>query len=404
MTHRLSHSISTDRLARIERLFQTRYLDTRKLPCAVTLVEHKGTIVHHSALGFMDVERQRPVRDDTIFRVYSMTKPLTSIAFMMLVEEGAVALDDLVHRFIPQWRDLAVFEAGFLETFRTQRTARPMRMIDLLRHTSGLTYGFQQRTNVDAAYRKFGLGEVGGTVPLDAMIDGLAKVPLEFSPGEAWNYSVSTDVLGYLVGKISGMPFERFLRERILDPLGMHDTDFYLPESKAARLASCYRFTPTEAMRLVDDPQTSPYLKPPPFVSGGGGLVSTMADYLRFCRMLLNGGSLDGARIISPKTLELMTANHLPDGKDLTQLSVSLFSEASYAGVGFGLGFGVTVDPARTLLPGTAGDFSWGGMASTYFWIDPREELIVIFMTQLMPSAVYPLRRELRTLVYSAME
>jgi CubicO group peptidase (beta-lactamase class C family) len=404
MSHRSTHTVSAERLARIDRLMQARYLDTRRLPCAVTLVEHKGRVVHHSTLGLMDVERQRPVREDTIFRIYSMTKPLTSLAFMMLVEEGAVGLDDPVHRFIPQWRDLAVFEAGFLETFRTRRTSRPMRIVDLLRHTSGLTYGFQQRTNVDAAYRKHGLGEVGGPVGLEAMIEGLAKMPLEFSPGDAWNYSVSTDIVGYLVGKISGMPFERFLRERILDPLGMHDTDFHVPESKAARLASCYRFTPTAPMRLVDDAQTSSYLRPPAFVSGGGGLVSTTADYLRFCRMLLNGGRYEGVRLVSPKTLELMTANHLPGGQDLTELSVSLFSEATYAGVGFGLGFAVTLDPARTLLPGTAGDFSWGGMASTYFWVDPREELIVIFMTQLMPSAVYPLRRELRTLVYSAFE
>jgi CubicO group peptidase (beta-lactamase class C family) len=400
----MTHTVSAERLARIDRLMQTRYLDTGKLPCAVTLVEHKGKVVHHSALGRMDVERERPVREDTIFRIYSMTKPLTSLAFMMLVEEGAVALEDPVHRFIPSWRDLSVFEAGFLETFRTRRTTRPMRIIDLLRHTSGLTYGFQQRTNVDAAYRKQGLGELGGPVPLDAMIEGLAKMPLEFSPGDAWNYSVSTDVIGYLVGKLSGMPFERFLRERILDPLRMHDTDFHVPETKAARLASCYRFTPTAPLHLVDDAQSSSYLQPPVFVSGAGGLVSTMADYLRFCRMLLNGGSLDGVRLVSPKTLELMTANHLPGGKDLTELSVSLFSEATYAGVGFGLGFAVTLDPARTLLPGTAGDFSWGGMASTYFWVDPREELIVIFMTQLMPSAQYPLRRELRTLVYSAFE
>jgi CubicO group peptidase (beta-lactamase class C family) len=398
------HGLSTARLARIDKLLQTRYLDTQRLPCAVTLVQRRGEIAHHSALGFMDVERQRPVRDDTIFRIYSMTKPLTSVAFMMLVEEGLVALDDPVHRFIPQWRELGVYEAGFMETFRTRRTARPMRMIDLLRHTSGLTYDFQQRTNVDAAYRKHRLGEIGGPLSLDGMIDGLARMPLEFSPGDSWNYSVSTDVLGYLVGKISGQPFDQFLRERILSPLRMHDTDFHVPESKASRFAACYRFGADQPMRLVDDPQSSAYLREPAFVSGGGGLVSTMSDYLRFCRMLLAGGALDGVRLLSPKTLELMTTNHLPNGKDLTQLSISLFSEATYAGVGFGLGFSVTLDPARTLLPGNAGDFSWGGMASTYFWVDPREELIVIFMTQLMPSATYPLRRELRTLVYSAFE
>ncbi|HEY8540125.1 MAG TPA: serine hydrolase domain-containing protein, partial [Steroidobacteraceae bacterium] len=382
MTFR-STSISKERLARIDRLMQSRYLDTGRLPCAVTLVEHRGKIVHEGRLGYMDVERRRPVQEDTIFRIYSMTKPITSIAFMMLVEEGLVALDDPVHRYIPQWRDLGVYEAGFLETFRTRRTTRPMRIIDLLRHTSGLTYGFQQRTNVDAAYRKLLLGEVGGPVSLDAMIDGLAKMPLEFSPGDAWNYSVSTDVLGWLVGRISGIPFDRFLKERIFEPLDMHDTDFYVPANKADRLAACYRFTPTDPMRLVDDPRTSNYLRPPAFISGGGGLVSTTADYLRFARMLLNGGSLDGVRIVGPKTFELMCANHLPGGQDLTQISVSLFSEATYAGVGFGLGFAVTLDPARALLPGTAGDISWGGMASTYFWVDPREELIVIFMTQL---------------------
>lgn len=398
-----SPTLSADRLQHLDQFLQKRYLDSARMPCALTLVEHRGEVVHFSALGQMDVERRRPVAKDTIFRIYSMTKPLTSIAFMMLVEEGLVGLDDPVHRFIPQWRDLGVYDAGFIGSFRTKRTRSPMRMIDLLRHTSGLTYGFQQRTTVDAVYRRLGLGNMGGDVTLDGMIDGLSQVPLEFSPGDSWNYSVSTDVLGYLVGKISGVPFADFLRHRILHPLRMHDTDFHVPADKSARLAACYSAAP-EGMRLQDDPEKSPYLKPPTFISGGGGLVSTAADYLRFCRMLLNRGSLDGAHIISPKTLELMTANHLPGGKELPDMSVSLFSESTYSGVGFGLGFAVTTDPARTLLPGTAGDFSWGGMASTYFWVDPTEELIVIFMTQLMPSATYPIRRELRTLVYSAFE
>ena len=244
-----------------------------------------------------------------------MTKPLTSVALMMLVEEGRISLDDPVHRHIPAWRDLPVFEGGFIGSFRTRRTSAPMRVIDLLRHTSGLTYGFQQRTNVDAAYRKLGLGEMHGDVTLEGMIEGLAKMPLEFSPGEVWNYSVATDVLGYLVGKVAGQPFESFLRERILHPLRMIDTDFFVPAEKTARFAACYNATTDGRMRLQDDPATSPYLKPPAFVSGGGGLVSTVADYLRFCRMLLNGGELDGARILSPKTIELMTANHLPGGQ-----------------------------------------------------------------------------------------
>jgi CubicO group peptidase (beta-lactamase class C family) len=396
-----SVGLSSARLQHLDRYLRAKYLDTGRLPCALTLIERGGQIAHLSALGLMDVERKRAVQEDTIFRIYSMTKPVTSVAFMMLVEEGLISLDDPVHRYIPQWRDLGVYEGGFIGTFRTKRTSTPMRVIDLLRHTSGLTYGFQQRTNVDAAYRKHGFGEMGG-VSLDAMIDGLAKIPLEFSPGEAWNYSVSTDVLGYLIGRVSGQSYESFVRTRIFEPLRLTDTDFHVPASKASRFAACYSATAEGGMRLQDDPESSPYRATPTFYSGGGGLVGTASDYLRFCRMLMNGGELDGARLLSPKTVELMTANHLPRGRDLPEMAVSLFSEVTYAGVGFGLGFAVTMDPARTLIPGTAGDFSWGGMASTYFWIDPREQLIVIFMTQLMPSATYPIRRELRTLVYSA--
>jgi len=397
-----SSGLSGPRLQHIDRFIQEKYLDTGKLPCALTLVERNGHVAHSSALGHMDLERKRPLQEDTIFRIYSMSKPLTSLALMMLVEEGRISLDDPVHRYIPQWRELGVYEGGFIGGFRTKRTSAPMRVVDLMRHTSGLTYGFQQRTNVDAAYRKLHLGEIPTAVSLEQMIDELAKVPLEFSPGSAWNYGISTDVVGYLVGKVSGQPFEQFLRSRILDPLGMTDTDFMVPAAKAARFAACYAATPKGGMVLQDDPQTSFFLKPPTFVSGGGGLVSTAADYLRFCRMLLNGGELDGVRLVSPKTLELMSHNHLPGGKDLPDLAVSLFSEVTYAGVGFGLGFAVSVSPARGLLPGSPGDISWGGLASTYFWVDPREQLIVIFMTQLTPSATYPIRRELRTLVYSA--
>lgn len=398
-----SAGFSAVRLQQLDRHLQRKYLDTGKLPCAVTLLERRGRIAHFSALGHMDVERARAVQEDTIFRVYSMTKPLTSIAFMMLVEDGLIALDDPVHRYIPPWRELGVYEGGVVGAFRTRRTARPMRVVDLLRHTSGLTYGFQQRTNVDAAYRKLGLGDPAGSATLEGMIEALAKMPLEFSPGDVWNYSVATDVLGYLVAKLSGEPFEDFLRNRILGPLRMEDTDFFVPAGKAPRFAACYSATADGQMTLQDHPDASPYLKPPTFISGGAGLVSTTADYLRFCRMLLNRGTLDGVRIIGAKTLELMTANHLPGDKDLADLSISLFGEATYAGVGFGLGFAVTTSPARALLPGNAGDFSWGGLAGTYFWIDPREELIAIFMTQLMPSTAYPVRRELRTLVYSAL-
>jgi len=394
--------LSPSRLETLDRFLQSRYIDAGKIPGALTLIARRGEVAHFSALGMADAERKKPVREDTIFRLYSMTKPLTSVAFMMLVERGLTALDEPVHNVIPEWKDLGVYQGGFMETYRTTRPARPMLMIDLLRHTSGLTYGFQQTTNVDAGYRKLQVGERLAGETLDGMIAKLAGLPLEFSPGTAWNYSHSTDVLGYLVGRISGQPFDQYLREHIFEPLGMTDSGFHVSAGKESRFAACYAFTPKNPMMLFDDPARSPYLQPPSMVSGGGGAVSTASDYLRFCRMLLNGGTLDGVQILSPKTIALMTLNHLPDGQDLPALSRSLFSEVTYNGVGFGLGFAVTLDTTRTMLPGSIGDYFWGGAASTYFWIDPREELITIFMIQLMPSTTYQIRRELRTLVYSA--
>ncbi len=395
--------LNLDRLSHIEHIYGENYVKNGRLPCALTVVYRRGEIAHWSKQGFADIERKVPLQDDTIFRIYSMTKPLTSVAFMMLLEEGKVALDTPVHRVIPEWRDLKVYEAGFMETFRTRRTDRPMLMIDLLRHTSGLTYGFQQRTNVDAAYRKLKIGEIEKTGTLEDMVQKLATVPLEFSPGRFFNYSVSTDILGYVIGKLANEPFEVFLKRRLLDPLGMKDTGFHVPEGKHHRLAANY--APAKGgMMLYDDPAKSTYLKPPSLVSGGGGLVSTAHDYLQFCKMLLGRGALDGVRYISPKTLDLMTANHLPGGKTLLDISTSMFSEVSYAGVGFGLGFSVTTDVAATMVPGSNGDYAWGGAASTYFWIDPKEDMAVIFLTQLLPSDTYPIRRELRTLVYSAFE
>jgi CubicO group peptidase (beta-lactamase class C family) len=332
----------------------------------------------------------------------------------MLVEEGRVALDEPVHKYIPEWTNLGVFQAGTAPAFLTRPPSRPMLIVDLLRHTSGLTYGFQQRSNVDAAYREKKIGEVEKAGTLQSMIEDLAKIPLEFSPGEAWNYSVSTDVIGYLVGKISDKPFEQFLKERIFNPLEMKDTDFFVPADKAHRFAACYSASPQGGMTfhatdrkggltLRDDPTSSSFLSPPAFISGGGGLCSTAADYLTFCRALLNAGELDGVRLIGPKTLALMTSNHLPGGRDLPEMSRSLFSEATYNGIGFGLGFSVTMNPVQTLIPGSAGEYAWGGAATTSFWIDPAEELIAIFMTQVLPSTAYPIRRELRTMVYAGI-
>ena len=388
---------------RLEEHLKRRYIDAGRFPGTQLLVFRRGKIVHSAVQGFADIERKAPVKDDTIFRIYSMTKPITSVAFMMLFEEGRVALDEPVHKYIPEWKNLGVFQAGTAPAFLTKPPSRPMLIVDLLRHTSGLTYGFQQRSNVDAAYREVKIGEVEKAGTLQSMIEDLAKIPLEFSPGDAWNYSVSTDVIGYLVGKISGQPFEQFLKERIFDPLDMNDTDFFVPADKAHRFAACYSADGKGGMTLQDDPTGSSFLSPPSFISGGGGLCSTAADYLTFCRALINGGELGGVRLIGPKTLALMTSNHLPGGRDLPEMSRSLFSEATYNGIGFGLGFSVTMNPTQTLIPGSAGEYAWGGAASTAFWIDPAEELIAIFMTQVLPSSAYPIRRELRTMVYAGI-
>ncbi len=391
------------RLARVAAYFNERYVKPG-LYCGVQLsILRRGELVHQSTQGFADLERQTPLREDTIFRIYSMTKPITSIAFMMLVEEGKIALDDPVHRYIPAWKDLQVYESGEVGAFKTKAASRPMLIVDLLRHTSGLTYDLHAGTPIGAAYSKESLAWTHAKHDHQGFIDVLATLPLIASPGDVWNYSVSTDVLGYLVGVLSGVPFETFLQQRIFDPLGMVDTAFQVSSKNADRLAACYRKTPEGKTVLFDDPKTSPYLTPPKFVSGGGGLTSTSADYLQFVRMLLGRGQLNGKRLIAPKTLDLMTVNHIPGGRDLTSGAPSQFSEAVYEGIGFGLGFAVTFDQPKTLIPGSNGDFFWGGMASTYFWVDPAEELAVVFMTQLIPSNSYQNRRQLRTLVYSAL-
>lgn len=402
MTRPEKLGFSSERLGKLDAFLASRYVEPGKIPCAQVQISRRGELVHETLLGLADRERGKAVATDTLFRIYSMTKPVTSLAFMMLVEEGLVALDDPVSRFIPEWKNLGVFAAGVSPQFMTTAPVRPMQMIDLLRHTSGLTYGFQNRGNVDAAYRKLKIADTHGP-DFDAFVAELAKLPLEFSPGEAWNYSISTDVLGVLVERISGMPFQAFLQTRIFDPLKMTDTGFQVREDQRPRFAACYNATPTGGLSLQDDPETSPYLNAPSFHSGGGGLVSTAKDYMAFCRMLGNGGVLDGQRLIAPKTLKLMASNHLPGGQDLTDLSRSLFSEATNAGVGFGLGFAVTFDPVKAMLTSSPGEYYWGGAASTAFWIDPVEDIQVVFMTQVLPSSAYPIRRELRTLVYSAL-
>jgi len=397
------HGFDAGRLTAIDAFVKARYLDTGLLPHAQLLVARDGEVVHLSSQGAAR-ENGAAINDTSLFRIASMTKPVTSVAFMMLVEEGRVALDTPVHHVLPELKKVGVYAGGGAGVpFVTKATNEPMRMVDLLRHTAGFTYGFQNRSNIDAAHRELKLESWHGGHDLDGFVAELGKLPLEFSPGTQWKYSVATDVLGAVVQRVSGMPLDRFFAERIFQPLGMHDTFFQVPEDKIDRLTDCYTFVPGKGRQLYDRGEASAWSRMPRLVSGGGGLVSTAGDYHRFCAMCLNGGTLDSQRILGRKTIELMTINHLPGGADLSMMSKSLFSETQNAGTGFGLGFAVTIDVARSMMPGSVGEFYWGGMFSTAFFIDPVERVHMVFMTQLSPSSMYPIRRELKTMIYAAL-
>lgn len=405
---RTAGGMNAAQLDRIRSHLTDRYLTPGKVAGFLPLVWRQGEIAWCEPLGSMDLERGLPMREDTIFRIYSMSKPITSVALMMLYEEGHFQLSDPVHRWIPEFRNLRVFRSGSYPDFLTDPCERSMTVKDLLTHMSGLTYDFMHATNVDAAYRKAPVrgAQKGGT--LDEFAETLGRLPLEFSPGTAWNYSVSTDVCGLLVQRMSGMRFGDFLRTRIFEPLGMVDTGFSVAEDKVDRFAANYQRGPDKSLRLLDDPHASPYVGEVSFEGGGGGLVSTARDYLRFCRMLLGGGTLreGGAevRILGPKTVELMSANHLPDGRDLTHWARGTFAETTYEGYGFGLGFSVNLGPGPTSTVGSAGEIAWGGAASTLFWVDPAEDLAVILMTQFMPSGTFNFRGQMKALVYPAIE
>lgn len=392
------------RLAAIDRLLKERYLDSGEFPNAQLLIARDGEIVHFSSQGAAREGKKKVIDETSLFRIASMTKPITSVAFMMLVEKAKIALDTPVHHVLPELKKVGVYAGGGAGVpFMTKPTEEPMRMVDLLRHTAGFTYSFQNRSNIDAAHRELKLENWHGGYDLDGFVAELGKLPLEFSPGKRWNYSVATDVLGLVVQRVSGMPLERFFEERIFKPLKMHDTFFTVPADKLDRLVDCYTLVPGKGRQMFDRAGESMWSTPFKQVSGGGGLVSTALDYNRFCQMCLNGGELDGARILGRKTIDLMTRNHLPGNADLAAMSDSLFSETQNAGTGFGLGFAVTIDVARSMMPGSVGEYYWGGMFSTAFFIDPVERISMVFMTQLSPSMIYPIRRELKTMIYSAL-
>jgi CubicO group peptidase (beta-lactamase class C family) len=394
--------LDAGRLARIDRHF-ARYVDDGRLPGWLVLVARHGKVAHLAADGQRDLEAGLPVEPDTRFRIYSMTKPVTAVAAMQLYEEGAFALKDPVAEFIPSFAKARVYREGPATAPVTVPAGRPMRLWHLLTHTAGLTYGFHYAHPVDAMYRAAGFEWVAPEGrDLAACCDAWAGLPLLFEPGAEWNYSVASDVLGRVVEVVSGQPLDRYVQERIFAPLGMTDTGFWVEPAAAAKLAALYRANPG-GTPIRDDQLGGRSLRRPDCLSGGGGLVSTAADYHRFTQALLGGGELDGARVLGSRTLAYMARNHLPGGADLESFGRRLFAETTFDGVGYGLGFAVLLDPVANKVLSSAGELAWGGLASTFFWVDPAERLSAIFLTQLMPSSAYPLRSELRQLVYQAL-
>jgi CubicO group peptidase (beta-lactamase class C family) len=395
--------LDAGRLARIDRHFE-RYVDDGRLPGWLVVVARDGAIAHIGGTGDRDVEAGLPVERDTLWRIYSMTKPVTSVAAMMLWEEGAYELKDEVARFLPEFAGARVFTGGSSLKPVTEPVVEPIRLWHLLTHTAGLTYGWHYAHPVDAMYREAGFE--WGTPPgldLSACCERWARLPLLFQPGREWNYSVATDVLGRVIEVVSGQSLDALFAERIFGPLGMRETAFWVDEPDVPRLAALYSPDPATGRALRNDAMGAGVLRPPHALSGGGGLVSSAADYHRFTQMLLNEGELDGERLLGPRTVRYMAANHLPGHADLEAFGRPLFAETTFDGVGFGLGFAVVEDPVANKVPRSIGEFAWGGAASTAFWVDPAERVSVEFYTQLLPSSTHPIRSQLQGLVAQAL-
>jgi CubicO group peptidase (beta-lactamase class C family) len=398
--------MSSTRLANVRRLVQG-YVDSGMLPGAISAVARRGKVVHFETYGRMDDEADKVMRPDTIFRIASMTKPIVSVALMTLYEEGAFQLDDPVAQYISALRDVRVFASGSADSYQTRPASREMTVHDLLRHTSGLVSSTVAAadasvSSVVAIYQQAGLPGISFDGSLAEMVAQLGQVPLASDPGSSFIYGISTDVVGYLCEVLSGQPLDRFLQQRVFEPLRMVDTGFGVPLHKMDRFAAAYRKGAGDEPPYVlqDSPRTSAYGRPRQFLSGNGGLVSTAADYLRFSQMLLNGGELDGARVVGPRTLRLMLSNHLPDGRDMRAMSLP-GTTLRLPGTGFGLGFAVLLDPTTAGVVGTPGEVYWWGAHSTYFWVTPSEDLAVLFLTQLIVR--YPFNQQLRATVYPAI-
>ncbi|GAA1286661.1 serine hydrolase domain-containing protein [Pseudonocardia aurantiaca] len=394
--------IDGSRLQRVDTHFR-RYVDDGRLAGWTIVVARRGRVAHLTHHGLADVEAQRAVADNTLWRIYSMTKPITSVAALMLVEQGALQLNDPVSRYIPAFADARVYAGGSAANPGTVPATEPVRVWHLLTHTAGLTYGWHHAHAVDEMYRAKGF-EFGAPRGMDlaAACEVWAGIPLLFQPGAEWNYSVATDVLGRVVEVASGQPLDGFFSEHVFGPLGMTDTAFSVSPDDVERLAALY--VPNPAGGLVRNTVMGEAVtREPAFLSGGGGLVSTAGDYHRFAQMLARGGELDGARLLGPHTVAYMTRNHLPGGADLHAYGRPLFAESPYRGVGFGLGFSVVVDAAEGKALTHEGEYAWGGLASTAFYVDPAAEVTAMFFTQLMPSSTHPIRPQLRTLVNQAL-
>jgi CubicO group peptidase (beta-lactamase class C family) len=388
--------MSAERLARIHAAMQ-RYVDRGEVAGAVTLVSRRGRVVHLDSVGYRDAEAKAPMTDDTVFRIASMTKPIASVALMMLYEEGHFLLSDPVEKWLPEFANMKVVQVAppgeRVETpFTTVPARRPITIKHLLTHTAGLPNAYRGMTQQE--YLKVTARRNANETMADTL-GRVAKLPLNFQPGEAWEYGPATDVVGRLVEVISGQSLDEYLRKRIFEPLGMRDTYFYLPAAKANRFAALYRPGPDKKIQLAEAPgPDSRWIKEPHvYFSGAGGLVSTASDYFRFQQMMLNGGELDGVRLLGRKTVELMTTNHTGE------MPIWLTGP----GYGFGLGYSVVKDVGAAGMPASVGTFGWGGAFCTYFWVDPAEEMIGIVMTQVRPYTHLNIRQEFQVLACQAI-
>ena len=392
--------LSSSQLTRIGDWAQG-YLDRGQLPFATTLVARHGKIAYVDQRGFADLGIEKPIQRDSVVRLFSMTKPVTIVAALMLYEQGLLQLDDPVSAYIPGFADLQVCIGGEADNLKTEPLLEPVRIWHLMTHTAGLTYGQRDEPLLGPVLSALGVDFHDPQKNLAEVVDALCQAPLKFQPGSRWNYGVSTDVLGRLIEVVSGQPLDEFFEQHIFAPLAMQDTGFTVKPGAEARFVSCYEATRDEPLALYDDAAGSALLQPRQMFSGGGGLVGTLDDYHRFCEMLRGQGAFGGSRLLGRKTVAMMASNWMPG--DLSEMGQATFSEMPYDGIGFGLGVSVVVNPAKTRALYSEGEYAWGGMASTAFWIDPLEDLVVVFLTQVVPSSSYPLRRQLRALVNAAV-